>query len=537
MKKALFFVAVIVIAQFVSCKKYQIEDVIVNPWTPELAIPLINSTFDVDDIFEHSDNSVLQVDENGVLGIVYSGTIFSFAIDDIIKVGDNNMETDLSYPDPGLPFPVLDTIYDSKVFEVDFDIEDSDNVEVHELAVLDGFMHFTVVSELAYETQIRITIPHALKDGQPFQEDINVAPGETKENDFDMSGYLYDLTQEDLGFNQILFDFRAIIAYDPDAPAAGDQISIIASFEEAEIDYVTGYFGQNTVILDTDTIEIDLFDNTVSGQFQFIDPNLKFTTINSFGLPVLIDVTEFKSVNLDESETDIILEGITDGPFVIGYPTVIGESETINHEFTNQNSNIEDILNNGTKEVIWGLNAITSPDGPTPDLNFISHESELVIQTEITIPLKGYAWDWVFTDTTEVDVDEENPDELLELTLRLILDNGFPADGVVQIYMTDSLYQKTDSLFDEPTQILTSGLIDDEGNVIESTKTITDILLEGESITNLTEASYMIIFAGMETTNGSPPDNQIIQIQEDYTLGFVLSLKAKVLVDPDNFED
>ncbi|HHD82601.1 MAG TPA: hypothetical protein ENK92_00665, partial [Bacteroidetes bacterium] len=324
MKKALFFVAVIVIAQFVSCKKYQIEDVIVNPWTPELAIPLINSTFDVDDIFEHSDNSVLQVDENGVLGIVYSGTIFSFAIDDIIKVGDNNMETDLSYPDPGFPFPVLDTIYDSKVFEVDFDSEDSDNVEVHELAVLDGFMHFTVVSELAYETQIRITIPHALKDGQPFQEDINVAPGETKENDFDMSGYLYDLTQEDLGFNQILFDFRAIIAYDPDAPAAGDQISIIASFEEAEIDYVTGYFGQNTVILDTDTIEIDLFDNTVSGQFQFIDPNLKFTTINSFGLPVLIDVTEFKSVNLDESETDIILEGITDGPFVIGYPTVIG---------------------------------------------------------------------------------------------------------------------------------------------------------------------------------------------------------------------
>ena len=66
------------------------------------------------------------------------------------------------------------------------------------------------------------------------------------------------------------------------------------------------------------------------------------------------------------------------------------------------------------------------------------------------------------------------------------------------------------------------------------TKTITDIFLEGESITNLTEASYIIFFAGMESTNGSPPENQVIQILEDYTLGLVLSLKAKVLVDPDN---
>jgi len=100
--------------------------------------------------------------------------------------------------------------------------------------------------------------------------------------------------------------------------------------------------------------------------------------------------------------------------------------------------------------------------------------------------------------------------------------------------MTDSLFQLTDSLFEEPTQILISGLIDDLGNVIQSTKTITDILLEEESITNLIEATHLIVFAGMESTNGSPPENQVIEIHEDYTLGLVLSFKAKVLVDPDN---
>ncbi len=533
MKKTTLFIAAIVIIQFISCKKYNLDDVKVNPWTPELAAPLINTTFGVEDIFDHTDSSTLEVDENGVLGIVYSGSIFSFAIDDIIKVGGDDMEIMFPYPNPGLPNPVSDTVSGSQVFVVDFDADDADNVEVHEMAILDGYMQFAINSELAFETQVRITIPNALNNGQPFQEEFSLLPGESKVDSFDMSGYLLDLTQENLGFNQLLFEFQAVIAYDPNIPAGTDFISVNTSFDNVGIDYMTGYFGQNTVVLGTDTIEIDLFDNTVSGQFQFIDPRLDFTTVNSFGFPILIDVTEFKSVNIDQTETDIYLEGITDVPFIIEYPTVLGDSVTVNNEFTNQNSNIETIVNSGTKKVIWGINALSSPEGPTPELNFLSHESKLEVQTRITVPLKGYAWDWVFTDTLAIDIDE-NPEEILEITLRLILDNGYPAEGVVQVYMADSLYQLTDSLFSEPTQILTSGLVDQDGVVYQSTKTITDIVLEGESITNLTEASYLIFFAGMETLNGSPPDNQVIQIYDFYTLGFILSLKAKILVDPDN---
>jgi hypothetical protein len=531
-KKTAFWLFIIVILISISCQKYQLDDVKLKPWTPELAAPLVNSTFGVVDIFDHGGDAYLQVDENGLLGIVYSGTIFSLAIDDIISVGSNDLEIDISYPDPGFPVAVIDTINDSKVFEVEFDAEDADNVEVHELAILNGFMQIVAASELAFDTKVIITVPHAIKNGMPFKEEVVLLPGEIKEQDFDLSGYLLDLTQEDQGFNQILFDFETIISYDPDVPAGDGQILIKASLDSIGIDFITGYFGQNMVAVDTDTIEIDLFDNTLSGQFQFIDPNLKFIIINSFGLPVLIDITEFKSENIDGTETNINLPGITDGPFIAEYPTVLGESKTVKYEFNNQNSNIEDILNNGTKKIIWGLNAISNPDGPTPDLNFITHESELEIQTDITIPLKGYAWDWVFTDTLEINIDE-SPDEIKKLTLRLILDNGFPAGGDVQVYMTDSAFQLTDSLFSSPAPILVSGEIDPEGNVIQSTKAITDIVLEGESITHLTEATHLIIFTGMETTDGSPPDNQVIQIKDDYTLVFKLSLKAIISVNPD----
>lgn len=533
MKKFFFWSVLCVILLFVSCQKYQLDDVKFKPFDTNLAGELINSTFTVSDIFERGSNSFLIVDENGVLNVVYKGTIFSFSIDDIIKLGDAEMTNTLPYPNPGFPIPVMDTIQNTEVFTLDFDLDDAENVEVHELAILNGFLNIKLASDLAFSTKVSLTIPNATKDGQPFHYEVDLLPGQTKENNFDMSDYLFDLTQEDLGFNQILIDYQAIISYDPDIPAGDDQLTITLSFKDIGIDFVTGYFGQNLIALDTDTIDIDLFDNTLQGQFQFLDPLLTFTTYNGIGLPVEVDVTEFKSLNIDDqTETELILEGITDAPFIIAYPTVMGDTATMVNEFTNENSNIETILNDGAKKIVWGLNATTNPNGPTPELNFISHEARLKIETDVHLPLKGYAWDWVFTDTIAINVDE-NPEELLEITFRLILDNGFPADAIVQVYMTDSLFQLTDSLFAEPSQIFASGIIDQDGIVIQPTKTITDIKLSGESITNLTEASHLIIFVGMETTNGSPPENQVIQIKDDYTLGFILSIKAKVFVNPD----
>ena len=84
MKKVVFSFFTIVILFLISCQKYKLDDVKLKPWTPELAAPLINSTFSVSDIFENGSNSFLIVDENGVLNVVYKGTIFSFDIDDII---------------------------------------------------------------------------------------------------------------------------------------------------------------------------------------------------------------------------------------------------------------------------------------------------------------------------------------------------------------------------------------------------------------------------------------------------------------------
>jgi len=531
MKKILMLT--LVLTSLLACEKYNLNDVKIAPWEPEIALPIINSEFSVQDIFEFGDSASLSIlnSDEGLLGVTYSGTIFSFDAELIAHIGNNQMEETITYPNPGLPIAISDTVESSQVFRVNFNLQDEENSEIHEMKILNGFLHLEINSGMAYPTQIKITIPNAIKNGQPFDYAVSVEPGQSNINNFDMSEYVYDLTAENLGFSQIRIEYQLVISYDPAIPSGNNQMSISTNFNNAKYEYLLGYFGQNTIVQDVDTIALELFNNTVSGHFQFLDPFLKITTTNSFGIPLQATITEFSGITLNNQSFPITLEGITDSPFIIGYPNSLGESITQTYEFDNSNSTIEDVLNDGTKKIVWGIEALTSPDGPTPNLNFISHNSRVAVQTAITLPLKGYAWDWLFKDTLSIDL-SDSPEELVEATLHLVMANGFPMVANAQIYMTDSIQQVTDSLFGEPALFLESGILNGEGIVDQAKKTTTDIELKDEKLKHFLAAKYLIVRIGLETTNGQ--QQQVVQIYDDYTLGLIIGIKGKVTANPDD---
>jgi hypothetical protein len=530
-------IVIILFILIASCKKYAINDVKVAPWDTEIAFPLINSTFSVQDIFDLNDSSILEYidEENGLLGITYSGTILSYEASDIIEIADQNLSHAIQYPDPGLSFSFIDTLYQSQLFNVAFDTQDQNEVEVKYFSFLDGSLDLNINSDLAYVTHIQIQIPYLKKNGIPYFFESAVNGGQIINDSEELNAYLMDLTHGDLGYNQLKVNYRLIVNYDPSLPSTGENMAIDLHFNEAKMNYAIGYFGDNTIAFNTDTIKIALFNSTVQGHFQFIDPYMFIDISNSFGFPTQIDVTTFKSVNQNSGlETDLVLEGFTDAPFEISYPAQIGDSTLDEYYFDNTNSNIEVILNDGDKYVIWGIDAHSNPNGPGSNFNFIEHDSKMEVNTRLTIPLKGYAWDWIFKDTTYVnanEVDIDYPDEIEELTLRLIVDNGFPAEGVLQIYTTDSLFQITDSLFDGPAPLLESGILVN-GIVSESSKTITDIPISEEKRDHVINAAAFITNAMMQTTNGS--EQQVIQIYEDYSVGLLMGVKAKIKIDPDS---
>ncbi len=536
MRKRIGFILILIVF-ITSCTKYAINDVQISPWDVDVALPLINSTFSVSDIFDLDENSILELidEESGLLGITYTGNILSYQASDIVEVADQNFQKIISYPDPAFPFSTVDTLYQSEVITLDFETQNLNEVETYFLSLLSGELDLTVQSDIAYVSQVRIQIPKMSKNGIPYQFESALQAGETISDSEALNEYLMDLTQEDLGYNQLKVNYRIIINYNPNLPATGDDISFNLHFNEPKMNYAVGYFGSNTIANTIDTIKIALFNNTIQGHFQFIDPYMHLDFNNSFGFPTEINVTEFKSVHqITGIETPLFLEGITEAPFEISFPVQIGDSTLDQYYFDNSNSNIQTILNDGDKYIIWGIEAISNPNGQEGPFNFIDHKSKMEATTRVTIPLKGYAWDWVFTDTTHVDsggIGVENPEEINDLTLRLIIDNGFPAEGVLQIYTTDSLFQITDSLFDGPSQILESGILIN-GIVSEASKTITDIALTDDKREHVLNAGSFITLVKMQTTNGS--EQEVIQIYSDYSIGLIMGVRATIKIDPNS---
>lgn len=533
MKKGIIFILIFLLVN-VACNKYNVEKIELAPWEADIALPLINSTFSVSDVFEIDDNSVLEyinVDE-GLLGITYSGSIFSYDASEIIEVSDQTFTNTISYPDPGLPISFTDTLYSSLVFTLDFESQNLEGIEAKYLKMLTGNLQLVANSEVAYSSNIKLTIPHMKKNGISYQFESAIQPGESVSDTESLASYNLDLSQENMTYNQLRLDYQLIIEYNPNTPSTGEDVTISLQFVEPVLDYVVGYFGNNSLADQIDTIKIELFNNTISGHFQFLDPYMEVNFTNSFGFPTMIDITEFKSVNQQSGEvTPLYLEGLTDDPFEISHPSQIGDSTLDQYFFDNSNSNIEVILNDADKYVVWGLDASSNPNGPGSTFNFLSHTSKMVASTSITVPLKGYAWDWVFSDTTllENGIEIEDPEELSNLTLRLILNNGFPAEGYVQIYTLDSTNLVTDSLFDSPTMILESGILSN-GIVIESTKTITDIALTENKKEHFINARKLVTSAKMQTTNGS--EMEPVQIYDYYSIDVMMGVRANVLIAP-----
>jgi hypothetical protein len=538
MKKQVLYLFLLFIA-IASCKKYTINEVQIKPWDSDIAFPLINSTFSVSDVFELNDSAILEfidVDE-GLLGITYTGDIFSFDASSIVELGDQDLSNTIQYLDPGLPISIIDTFYQSQVFTLDFESPNLNDIEAIYLRLLSGSIDLTINSDVAYLSNIQLTIPNMKKDGIAYQFESDVSPGQSISDSQSLESYLMDLSQEDLGYNQLKIDYRLIIHYDPAIPPTGEDIAIQFLFSDPILDYTVGYFGNNLLASQLDTIKIEIFDNTVGGHFQFIDPRIKVEITNSFGLPSLIEFTEFKSINQNTGEEiELVLEGLTDVPYEANYPQIIGDSTVEILNFDNSNSNIEDILNDGNKYLVWGLNASSNPNGSGGAYNFLTHESKLNINTKVTIPLKGYAWDWNFRDTTEInsgdgEINIDSLESIKELTIRLILNNGFPAEGIVQFYMTDSSFQITDSIFDSATLLLQSGILVD-GIILEPAKSITDIELDKEKRENFLAAKHLITVVSMQTTNGS--NQEIIQIYDHYSIQVIMGIRAKLFLNPDD---
>lgn len=498
-------------------------------YAPEIAAPLVSAKLTIADLLDKTgEQEFLKIDEDGFLTLFYHNKLLTESAVDVIEFGDQDVDTTVN-----IMFPVSLPDGDSLTLSYSFNQKFSNAFDdvVDSIRFVDGNFTISVESDMDHDSKLIITSPYITKNGIPFRKEIaldynNILPVSRTIN-FSLNGYTlifdHSANQNDLRF---FFDLRLYGDNNPNPGPYNIQLSI----EQTDLRYsaMFGIIKTRSLELLYDKIDLDIFKNSVGGDFHINDPKITLIFDNSFGLPVSIMVDPLKGTSdvNPPYEVEMVGPGIS-SPFILQAPNYsqVGESVETALYLDKINSNIDDFLNLLPSVIEYGVEAIVNPTGVVPE-NFVLDTSKISVSIEIEIPLEGYASGFTLQDTIEFSLDEDL-DIIDWILFRINAESTFPVEAALQVTFLDSLYNPLDSLFDVAQVIVPAAVPGPPPLYRTDVPTFRniDIELGPNKLENIDkEVRYIFLTA---TLNTSCCPNQVVRIYTDNYIKMKLGVRSK----------
>ncbi len=510
-------------------KKYDPDKLAGGVWNPNLAVPIAYSRFDVYDILDRAEeNDLVVIDPmTGLLALRYEGQAFSFSASEVLQLPDfaysNSFSGGLDF---GFPvFPSFNGQMSESVSEsIDYETENGEGL--YDILLAGGQLNIDVSTDLQHDVALQLEFPYITVNGAPLVIDVNLPfTGGTSSSSAqtNLTNAFIDFTDGGTTTNAIAVNITATLNGTGNPIVGTENIDVDLSLNGLSFALARGYVGQQTVALDGDSILIAIFQNSIEGYFELVNPRLQLRVMNSFGFPVALDVTQLQTVNTSNGMV-YPLTGYPN-PTLIGAPLLPGDSLITTLEFNSQNtSNISNIITPVPKYLHFAVEGGSNPNGEADAPNFIAANSQLRVDATLEMPLQGFAYGFVVRDTLEFTFDEDI-EEVDWVMIRLYAKNGFPVDLSGQLYLADANYTLIDTLITAEQQVLQAGLTNASGKVVNPTEKTTDIFIPRERIDNLLDAAYLIFVAETNTLNGS--NSQVVGIYDSNFLELRLGLQVQ----------
>jgi hypothetical protein len=129
-----------------------------DDWKPVVAVPLAYSDFDVYDVLNRTDSlqELLVVDQDGLLALNYKGELFSFSLDELLDIPDQNYNQTLPL-NPGMASSIESGLGASFSDAVEFPLNiEPNDVRVDEVVFLSGNVNlsYTILQDEVFEGSI-----------------------------------------------------------------------------------------------------------------------------------------------------------------------------------------------------------------------------------------------------------------------------------------------------------------------------------------------------------------------------------------------
>lgn len=398
---------------------------------------------------------------------------------------------------------------------IDLDISwdyDFGGPELSEMTIEEGKLIMQVESNVDETIYVTFEVPGLIDDGDTVVQYFTVPPAsdgnpysETKE--VSLAGYDVILKGKRgegwTEFNSI--HNRLIARIDSSGElksiSKNDSITLYIGMLDLKPSYVKGYLGQDTFSFGPEKEDIAVFKK-LNGLLDVKDVNMKLNLFNSSGIEAEANFDQINSINKSDENVALNSALITK-PIQLDRASDKSTPFETTIEFTTDNSNADEFIENLPVSIGYGLNLNVNPKGNTTNHNeFVYSDSRIIASVLLDIPMNIEPEDVSMTDTFDVDFESFASIENLEsITLNLIVYNGYPYSSDVDFILIDENDNVFDTLFSDATEA-SPGLLPDFGEKIkEPSKTVFKTSLNKDQLNQLENIKKAIVITRFQSNS------------------------------------
>lgn len=477
-----------------SCRKDRPEP----SWEVDVLAPLLLDTVFITDVIS---DTLITVNPDMSVSFVFESKLYEAQVDSIINLPDTliSWEFDLEY----LPFPITlqpgDTII-SEDFDWPLDIEkyNFQGVKLVEALIRSGELVFEVLDDSETDLLVVFGIRTAVKnETDTFYVEEKVFKGEIMNKSYDISDYWLGLTGENGDTVNMLSYYLALIVH-PEEPGTvtlhpEDKFSVDLRFEDITLDYVRGYFGQNSFLIGPQESDIDLFGDLDVAGLSIEQADVVLDIHNYFGMEGYFSIKELKAIN-NASGQEVLLQGpMVDSNLFIDRAVEAspgsGQVTPSVHAFDFSNSNFGELFSLMPDKISYTVGMETNVYGDSTNYNnFFYYDEPIQVYMQASVDQGIAIDDLLVSSTIDWNGSGVELDKVREGYLVMVYNNGFPLDLEVEMVLLDEEYAVLDTLISDG--FIAAGILDEDFRVVEPVETRFSIELTEELKGAMTEAKY-----------------------------------------------
>ncbi len=502
------FLAVLAVCS--SCRKPSDAN-----WDVDVVVPVVNCKLNVKNFLS---DTLFFADSQGLLHLVLNREIAALKLDSLIALPDTTITKTFTVP-PGVsnyplkPGEGLPADF-FKPENLQFDL--GNGAELSKIVVRTGILSVNFSNDIAEPLDLEYNITSATKNGQVFSIKETVPPGKNSlQKNYNLAGYELNLVANGK-YNTIVQTYSLSLNANANAVLlnTGDGAFVEVNYSNIVADYVEGYFGQQTITLDADTVDFGLIEDFDAGNFMLSDATMDFTLINEFGVDFKGGISGISSINTPKNKVVPLSNDQLSHIEMIGAErTYYGfKSRQEVFPFNKNNSNITAFISNLPDKLSYHGEVTINPFGKAHGhTNFAFYNTGVRLLADIDIPVRFTADRFILQTTSDTDFrNVEQLDHVNTGSFVITASNGYPFAAELQIYLMDERKTIIDSLFTPGMNRIEGGQVSAQNDVIASTVSVVRVPMDKARIEKLKNCRSIRTVSSL-IMPPNPPDIKILE--------------------------